>query len=289
MKRKIVVTVGVILGCLSLFGGGCKNKKEDKGKNSAFHTEYAGDKEPENTEIPMNTEIPENTPTITGNTDKKVKFSFLEEKDERKAGEVVVFESGIFYPVFTEGKGTDALNVFVNRILEEYREFLEDAAVSAQEEYEAWEASYFEDVYLPEAEELKISVLWQDEEVVTLHLQYYSNTGGAHPNVFEFTYVVEKKTGSQVEIGTLSKKYGITTEQLVQYASEVFYEKGGDGLYVTREELEKTVLHFLENNQWYLTEEGICIFANPYDIAPYAYGMITCEISYSGIEQGLKK
>lgn len=40
-----------------------------------------------------------------------------------------------------------------------------------------------------------------------------------------------------------------------------------------------------EGEQWYFNDNGIVVYTNPYDIAPYAYGILRFEVPYSALEE----
>jgi len=105
------------------------------------------------------------------------------------------------------------------------------------------------------------------------------------------TYVVDMMYGTEMTPEQALSAYGVTAGEIVSYAAEKIREEHGEDLLETDEEyyLETQLQFFLENRQWYLKENGLVLLANPYDIAPYAYGVIECEIPYEVLEQGLKK
>lgn len=239
------------------------------------------------TPVPTVTEAA--APVVSDATE--LKYSFLDEANEAVDGETTYFTSSVVYPVFTEGDGAEAVNAFMETLLAKFRLYLPEAEENAKYDYEEFKNGEYPGFIFPEVQEYTVSVPWQDAEKLVLYVQNYSNAGGAHPNMFGMAYVINKEDGSRKESKTILAEYGLTVEETAEYAAERIREKDGDALYATDsdEELTEWVVAFLEGNGWYLTENGLMIFANPYDIAPYAYGVIECEISYEELEQGLKK
>lgn len=229
--------------------------------------------------------------TVVSEQKEELQYSFLEEADEAKADDVIYFRSSVVYPEFTDGYGAEIMNEFVEDVLETIRKELPLSKENARYDYEDSLNGEFPDFIFPEVQACSLNVLWQDENRVVLHMQNYTEFGGAHPNCYCVAYVVKKADGTLTEIEELLAEYDLTVEAVADYAAAQIRETEGDALYLTDSEtaLVDWVTDFLEGNQWYVTENGLMIFANPYDIAPYAYGTITCEIPYEVLEQGLKK
>jgi len=277
---KMIAVTGL---SLAVFAAGCGT---DSGKSKTDGTEDTwiegiGPTEPVD-RIPMHPEDDGSQYELTVTT--------VEETDEAKDGEVVYFQSSLRYPVF-EGVYGDNLNRIVTQIAEEFREYLPEAKDSAGYDYEESKQNAFGMQIFPEAEELTVSFVWSKEQIAVLKAEYYSNSGGAHPNVCYKTYVVDMMYGTEMTPEEALSAYGVTEADIVRYAAEKIREEHGEHLLETDEEsyLETQLQFFLENRQWYLKETGLVLFANPYDIAPYAYGVIECEIPYEVLEQGLKK
>ena len=286
MKKRRIGFVCGIFGMTILIGCG-ENEIPAVGRPTVTQSaEVVVTKEPDNTSTPESTKAPE---VPEQNTD-ELQYSFAEETDEAGDGEVTYFSSVISYPVFAGGDGAEAVNGFVETLLAEFRLYLPEAEENAKYDYEEFKNGEFPGFIFPEVQEYTVSVLWQDADVVALYVQDYSHTGGAHPNTFGVTHMINKADGMTVESEAILAEYGLSVEEVAEYAAAQIRKKDGDVLYETdREEtLTEWVTNFLKGNQWYLNERGLVIFANPYDIAPYAYGVIECEISYEDLEQGLK-
>lgn len=220
--------------------------------------------------------------------DKVLSYFYKEEKEESKDGDMVYFTSCLSYPVF-EGDNAEHMNRFVEEIVCDFREWLPEAKENAFMDYEDAKGTEYIDLIVRESEEFIVNCMWRDEQVQVLFCSSYSYTGGAHPNTFFTAYVVDLKEGVRIPIETVLNKYAISKDDLASYVADRLSEEAEDGLFLEGEDLKNEVLRFMEDDQWYLTENGIKVFANPYDIAPYAAGMLECEISYKVLEEGLKK
>ncbi len=283
-KRAIVAVMGVFV---MLIAAGCAVSKDKQRE--------------EVTKIPVedNTEVPEKvTPTgaveVTTPAQEEnsyeLSFTDKEETEEATDGDVVYFMSSIHYPVF-EGKYADNVNRFMTSLVDGFRETLPEAKENAKFDYEDSKMNAYGMQIFPEAEELTVSCVWSKEQYLVLKAEYYSNTGGAHPNVFYKTYVVDMTDGYKETFESMIRPYGVTTDEVVSLATERIQAEHGEELFPTDDEnqLENWVYLFTQMEQWYFNENGLVLFANPYDIAAYAYGIIECEISYEELEEGLKK
>lgn len=248
------------------------------------------------TDVPLQnaegTLFPEETVngSVQEDDSKAVKYSFLEEIEEEKDGDYVYFRSTLYYPVF-EGKNAEMLNLFVSSVTEAFREYLPEAKENAEYDYQDSLTEEFYGSIFPEEEEFIVSCLWETEQYITLFTQSVSSAGGVHPNVSCQAYVLSLENGTPVSSERLSEDYNFTMEELVAYVTKKIRNEHGENLYDydNPSDLEEDIERFIKNNQWYFNEKGLVLFANPYEIAAYAYGMIECEISYEELEQGLKK
>ena len=288
MKKRRFITAGAVIAILMVTG--CKQTEENRGaeatKPPAEAVTDALSQERE--ETPLTESVGDGSAQEDNSSG--VRFSFREETEEEKNGEFVYFTSTLHYPVF-EGKNADVMNRFVETLTEEFREALPDAKESAKYDYEdAVSGEYMVSIF-PEKEELIVNCQWETEQYITLFSQYISSSGGVHPNVLCQAYVIDVTKGEAEALEKMLEGYGVTTESVVAYATEKIRTAHGENLYSydNADALEKDVKRLIQNNQWYFNDKGLVLFANPYEIAAYAYGMVECVISYEELEQGLKK
>ena len=276
MRRGMIAVLGIVV----MFAvAGCGNST-DKPKSDTSGTPAT-----DITGAPANT-----TPEIKDEPSYTLKFTGKEEIEEAKDGDFVYFRSSLYYPVF-EGQYADNMNRFVTSVTETFREALPEAKESAEFDYADYVAGEFSVPIFPEEEELSVSCVWEKVPYLTLFVKGISNSGGAHPNVYCQAYVVNVTNGCQESLEQMLEPYGLTTEELVDYVTNKLLAEHGEDLFPYDDvgEYETDVYRFVQSNQWYFNDEGLVVFANPYEIAAYAYGMIECEISYEELEEGLKK
>lgn len=169
---------------------------------------------------------------------------------------------------------------------------LEEALKMVRQDYDSQMA---EDAKLPEADrgmvvydmEIEDSILYQNDKVISIAQTVYAFTGGAHPNGHEAIFTFDKKTGKTIEIKSLVKDEKAFIAILEKY------------LRISRElPKDKTLLElgFLFEGEmdtlplpvdYSVTNKGIYVVYNPYEIAAYAYGSSAFEIPFSELEQVL--
>lgn len=170
----------------------------------------------------------------------------------------------------------DALN---QKNLDTQKSFMADNRADARQMYQdepemmadnGWES------------ELTLTAVRADETVLCLMQTDYSWLGGAHPNTYITGITYDTQTGQELSLKDIAKDYdGIYDYVLKKLAEEndpnMFFEGyedtvkamfyGGDGSY--------------SPVQWFLTNDGVTIWFNQYDIAPYAAGPVTVEIPFA--------
>lgn len=115
-----------------------------------------------------------------------------------------------------------------------------------------------------------------DNRTMSLSVTYYQYTGGAHGNYYRETVnldLVNEKELSLKELFAGSDAYMqvLTDEILKQMANEK------DNLFPEALENFKAS----DDLNFYLTDDAIVFYFNPYEIAPYARGIVEYEIPYN--------
>lgn len=130
--------------------------------------------------------------------------------------------------------------------------------------------------------ELTMTAVRADETVLCLMQTDYSWMGGAHPNTFINGITYDTQTGKELSLKDIVKDYdGIYDEVLKKLAEDndpnMFFEGYQDTV--------KAMFYGGDADygpvQWFLTNDGVTIWFNQYDIAPYAAGPVTVEISFA--------
>ena len=162
------------------------------------------------------------------------------------------------------------------------------------ESHEYYELSSKEEGYdfFDYNENLEFEKVRSDNKVISFIMTSSGYMGGAHGYYNSFGLNYDTKTGELIDFAELSdnsdKFYNDTLEynreltQTDEYKERMFPEDFFDG-----SELE-TVLY--SDEKWYLSDEGLTFISNPYELGPYASGIIEFVIPYDKLaEMGLKE
>jgi len=123
------------------------------------------------------------------------------------------------------------------------------------------------------------------QNTMTIILSQYAYTGGAHPNSFETYLNFNKETGQliQIEDFVADKKLLLT---VVEQQFREAYDLTADQDLTTAGLFENQLV--LPQN-FAITKEGLLLFYNTYEIAPYAAGPYTVRIPWTRLEDVLKE
>lgn len=129
-----------------------------------------------------------------------------------------------------------------------------------------------------------------DENYISLVFFNSQYLGGAHPNNVQTALNFDSVTGALLPLASVFKtEYKQTVlNMLLEHLWEMETSFGlFDGYEDTvREKFEKMPADMAQN--WYLTDQGIVFFFSPYEISPYAAGVVTVELSYDELDGMLR-
>lgn len=122
---------------------------------------------------------------------------------------------------------------------------------------------------MPWAMEIEGEILFQNDKLITIQLAQYTFTGGAHPNSSTTIWMLDKKTGEPLELQGLTA----TPDTLLPLAEVAF-----------RKAIELPITQTLADAGYFqdevfslpanygLVEEGLLLYYNTYEVAPYVLG-----------------
>ncbi len=142
------------------------------------------------------------------------------------------------------------------------------------------------------AQTVEPDVIFANQNVVSLLSLNYSYTGGAHGNYGYDAQTFDLTTGRELGLEDLVKPEHL--REFYQRVSVMLLKNNRDLIF---EEFAKDIQQFLDDRKptttqsqreqygrlknWYLVEDGIVFFYNPYEIAPYAAGIQEVRISFT--------
>ena len=122
-----------------------------------------------------------------------------------------------------------------------------------------------------------------DDKMLNLVFEYYEFTGGAHGNYLDQAYVFDTESGERLSLNMLSADYealsAFLTEQMLAQAEA---DERITSEYLPEEERPEAFRKLLQDDScaWYFDEDGLVLFANPYELSSYAAGIIDFHVPY---------
>lgn len=179
--------------------------------------------------------------------------------------------------------GTNSIEVDTREKFESYAENL----------YEEYTVTYDfvtrDDEYLysyNQEESIGTSVLFNDDYIVSYEFGYYSYTGGAHGNYSASYLVFNSYSGAFVDLDEIFKPgyEQVLTPMITDKIKEQHQDEN------TGEKPDLTAVGFFESsigatNNFYVDKSGIYFVYNPYEIAPYAIGLVKVYISWKEVSK----
>lgn len=163
---------------------------------------------------------------------------------------------------------------------------VEDALISFKSEYLKLQELYDDEPTGWEAK-IKGDISYEDANVITIVLDYYIFTGGAHGYSSKRFLNFDKKKGIELENEALFKN----VEDFKAFAEEKFRISqsipGDKSINHTGFMFEQDSFYLPENIGF--TKDGIKLLYNPYEVASYADGTIELILPHADIEKYLIK
>lgn len=119
-------------------------------------------------------------------------------------------------------------------------------------------------------------------EVLSIRMVFSQFTGGAHPMTYMKSYNFDLKTGNILKIGDIFNNDGKKVyKEIVDNEIKSKINENPDNYFVDE------FKGINENTQYYLTKDGVVIFFQLYELAPYSSGIPEFKIPYSFFEDKL--
>lgn len=128
-----------------------------------------------------------------------------------------------------------------------------------------------------------------DTRVLSLVFDVEQYIGGVHGGLQRVSRSFNADSGELLTLADIAKNEDQLKTFLKNYviglaAGEEYYED--DGVCYLFDDAQEVIGSIVdEGEQWYFNDNGIVVYTNPYDIAPYAYGILRFEVPYSALEE----
>ncbi len=205
-----------------------------------------------------------------------LKLSMQTYEKQYKTEEGSVYKEVSFeYPV-AEGnsKAAQTLNKFYKNLLTKWKKTATEDLKEAEEMAKQTESA---DNYYSDQVTCKITS--QDDTYISVLQTGYDYTMGAHGMPYRYSYIFDAQTGKKV---SAAKILGLSKKQLNDKVRKLYLKKfdqtvkeENDLFYQDRKEVETTLNRMdFNDNLYYLKNNKIRFYADPYAVGPYASGFI---------------
>lgn len=123
-----------------------------------------------------------------------------------------------------------------------------------------------------------------DNKTMSIPVTYYQYTGGAHGYSYKETVNLDLENEKELQLKDLfdgSKDYlSVLTDLILKQM-----EKAKDDLFPDT----LTSFRASDDLKFYLTDDGMVVYFDPYEVAPYVAGIVEFEIPYESLKDVLKE
>lgn len=208
----------------------------------------------------------------------KLSIQTYEKQYQTKEGRIYK-EISFAYPL-AEGnsKAAQTLNKFYENLLTKWKK---SAAENLKEAEEMTKQTESADSYYTDQVTCKIT--FQDETYISVLQSGYDYTMGAHGMPYRYSYIFDAQTGRKV---SAAKILGLSKKQLNDKVRSLYMKKFDQTVkeenylfYQDRKEVQATLNKMdFNDNLYYLKNNKIRFYADPYAVGPYAAGFIEVAI-----------
>lgn len=120
-----------------------------------------------------------------------------------------------------------------------------------------------------------------DDTVISLKITDSRFTGGAHSNQSYTGITIDAKTGKEIPFESLSDSGAKLYDDVSNYVTELSSQQSYKNKLTMNSNVD--VHEFVNDNKWYLSEGGIVLMSEPYELACYAEGSVEFAMPYENI------
>ena len=134
------------------------------------------------------------------------------------------------------------------------------------------------------------SVTRCDTRALSIVFDVSQDIGGLHADFTRISRSYDSDSGTLLSLADIAKNEEQLKTFIKNYviglaAGDEYKENGESILF---DDFETSIGELVDaGSNWYLNDEGLVVYANPYDIAPYSSGVLLFEIPYSALEEFL--
>ena len=209
--------------------------------------------------------------------------------DERAEDGTVIYIIDCYYPEFENSDNNEfitsinedvlnARNSYINTINEEYRKM-------ANEEYEYLKENPDEREFMPYEFEFDYDIDYNTEDFLTITAVLYFDLHGAHPTTSMTSVTYDMKAKKELALTDIWDMDETAATNEVIFAFNEDIDKNPDMYF---EDAKDTLEKIAKDVEFYMDGEGVHLYFQLYDIAPYAAGYPEVLVPFEGNEQMYK-
>lgn len=293
MKLKKIKGIALIMTAMLLLGG-CGQKNAETGESLPDKETRTGTEDGSMTGALPGDTLPEETGEDNGRTEEAVlplhlikgEWSDSYYKDDDYSNKLVEMKYGVIALTGEDEKRYPELAQVLKKLSEENKNTIltdyENLKSQAEDDLKAAKEGGYE-VYTPYSTECSFYVNRADNRVLSLGKSGYDYWGGAHGTGYSTGYNYNARTGEELRIQDVVTD----VDTFAGLIEAKVYESGltRDDLFLDEEEtLKDYILKAAADHtlNWEITNEGVTVWFNPYEISYYAAGMPSGSVSFAG-------
>ena len=293
MKLKKIKEIALIMTAMLLLGG-CGQKNAETGESLPDKETRTGTEDGSPTGTLPGDTLPEETGEDNGRTEEAVLPLHLIKgeqsdsyyKDDDYSNKLVEMKYGVIALTGEDEKRYPELAQVLKKLSEENKNTIltdyENLKSQAEDDLKAAKEGGYE-VYTPYSTECSFYVNRADNRVLSLGKSGYDYWGGAHGTGYSTGCNYNARTGEELRIQDVVTD----VDTFAGLIEAKVYESGltRDDLFLDEEEtLKDYILKAAADHtlNWEITNEGVTVWFNPYEISYYAAGMPSGSVSFAG-------
>lgn len=293
MKRKNIKGIALIMTAVLLLGG-CGQKNAETAESLPDRENRTGTEDGSPTGTLPGDTLPEETGEDNGRTEEAVLPLHLIKgeqsdsyyKDDDYSNKLVEMKYGVIALTGEDEKRYPELAQVLKKLSEENKNTIltdyENLKSQAEDDLKAAKEGGYE-VYTPYSTECSFYVNRADNRVLSLGKSGYDYWGGAHGTGYSTGCNYNARTGEELRIQDVVTD----VDTFAGLIEAKVYESGltRDDLFLDEEEtLKDYILKAAADHtlNWEITNEGVTVWFNPYEISYYAAGMPSGSVSFAG-------
>ena len=123
------------------------------------------------------------------------------------------------------------------------------------------------------------TVTYNQNDLVSIYFDQYEYAGGAHGLTVRYSDTWNFAKSKRMELGEFFPDCANYREYIIRSIDEQIQSKQGKEDFTYFENYQELVKENFRGNNFYLTEDGLVVYFQQYDIAPYSSGIVTFVIS----------